>query len=189
MVRRKIEIKPIEDKCKQHTTFCKRRQALHKKTEEYCGKSDAVAAVISISKSGNFFGFGYPNFDRLLDRYITDPTSLLAKETEESAQGKPVVSDGKWSEDGEGESPPPLMETEKRIIEAMESGNWDVAVRDLEMGELGELEAEVEKISRRVEARRLKIVDMGKKSVPGRRMEIEDMGKKSMPAGGFSGGD
>lgn len=153
MVRRRVEIKAIEDKSKRHTTFTKRRQGLQKKTEEYCKKADAVAAMISISKAGNFFGFGYPNFDKIIHRYLADPTSSLAKETAELDEGPSSGRDGDRGETAAA----PLMETEKRICEAMESRNWEVAVRNLELEELDELAAEVENIRRRVEARRLEV--------------------------------
>ncbi|KAK6129952.1 hypothetical protein DH2020_036346 [Rehmannia glutinosa] len=142
MVRRRIEIKPIEDKAKRHTTFTKRRQGLMKKAKAFATDFEAEAAVITFSKAGNLFGLGHPSVDSLLDRYLAEPSSQLATETA-------------------------INGAEKRIGEGVESGRWDLAVGDLGLEELGEVAAEVEKIKRTVVARAAEIAAAEGKNSPG----------------------
>ncbi|KAL0312482.1 UNVERIFIED_CONTAM: Agamous-like MADS-box protein [Sesamum radiatum] len=65
MVRRRVEIKPIQDKSKRHTTFTKRRSGLFKKAQELCGLCGGEGAVITFSKAGNVFGFGHPSVEHV----------------------------------------------------------------------------------------------------------------------------
>ncbi|XP_042022957.1 agamous-like MADS-box protein AGL28 [Salvia splendens] len=74
-MRRKIEIKLIEDKPKRHTTFTKRRQGLMKKTEQLCEISDSQAVVIAFSGTGNCYCLGHPHADTVLDRYFGESSS------------------------------------------------------------------------------------------------------------------
>ncbi|KAL6536372.1 hypothetical protein OROGR_012944 [Orobanche gracilis] len=141
MVRRRMEIKPIEDKAKRHTTFTKRRQGLMKKTQEFATKFEAQAAVIAFSKAGNVFAFGHPSVDSLVTRYLAEPSSEL-EEKEEEAGGVVGVEEVKeeWP-------------VEKRISQALERGSWNVAVEGLGSREIDELSAEIVKIKRAVAAR------------------------------------
>ncbi|KAL6530868.1 hypothetical protein OROGR_014728 [Orobanche gracilis] len=140
MVRRRMEIKPIEDKAKRHTTFTKRRQGLMKKTQEFATKFEAQAAVIAFSKAGNVFAFGHPSVDSLVTRYLAEPSSEL--EEKEEAGGVVGVEEVKeeWP-------------AEKRISQALERGSWNVAVEGLGSREIDELSAEIVKLKRAVAAR------------------------------------
>ncbi|KAL6547759.1 hypothetical protein OROHE_009464 [Orobanche hederae] len=142
MVRRRVEIKPIEDKAKRHTTFTKRRQGLMKKTQEFAAKFEAQAAVIAFSKAGNVFAFGHPSVDSLVARYLAEPSPELEVEVEEEAGGSVGV------EEDREEWP-----AEKRICQALERGSWNVAVEGLGSREIDELSAEIVKIKRAVAAR------------------------------------
>ncbi|KAI3453809.1 hypothetical protein Pfo_010472 [Paulownia fortunei] len=178
MVRRRVEIKAIEDKSKRHTTFTKRRHGLIKKTKDFTSKYDAEAAVITFSKAGNVFAFGHPSVDMLVSRYLADPSSALAREAATSGvegrvHGGDGIEDEEEEEEEEEEEALPLTEAEKRIGEAMENGRWDVAVRNLGLWELDELSAEMEKIKSMVAARAREVAAKG----------------KNIPEGGFSGGE
>ncbi|KAI3453807.1 hypothetical protein Pfo_010470 [Paulownia fortunei] len=175
MVRRRVEIKAIEDKSKRHTTFTKRRHGLIKKTKDLTSKYDAEAAVITFSKAGNVFAFGHPSVDMLVSRYLADPSSALAREAASSGvEGRVHGGDGIEEEEEEAAAAAlPLTEAEKRIGEAMENGMWDVAVRNLGLWELDELSAEMEKIKSMVAARAREIAANG----------------KNIPEGGFSDGE
>ncbi|KAK6116992.1 hypothetical protein DH2020_049236 [Rehmannia glutinosa] len=163
MVRRRIEIKPIEDKAKRHTTFTKRRQGLMKKAKAFATDFEAEAAVITFSKAGNLFGLGHPSVDSLLDRYLAEPSSQLATETAINGVDGGIEE----AEGTEEAAPPSLTEAEKRIGEGVESGRWDLAVGDLGLEELGEVAAEVEKIKRTVVARAAEIAAAEGKNSPG----------------------
>ncbi|KAL7111819.1 hypothetical protein ACP275_05G113500 [Erythranthe tilingii] len=166
MVRRRVEIKAIEEKAKRHTTFTKRRQGLFKKTRDYCTLSDSQAAVIVFSAAGNFFGLGHPSLNVLVNRYISHPKSVFGKEAGGAGGSRVHGGGGGGVEDGRAEPLPlPLTETERRIVEAIERKRWDSAVRDLVPEELNELAAEVEKIKLMVVARRKEI--KGKSKVDG----------------------
>ncbi|KAL6544152.1 hypothetical protein OROGR_010649 [Orobanche gracilis] len=141
MVRRRVEIKPIEDKAKRHTTFTKRRQGLMKKTQEFATKFEAQAAVIAFSKAGNVFAFGHPSVDSLVARYLAEPSPELNAE-EKEAGGLVGVEEDREE-----------LPTKRRICQALESGSWNVAVEGLGSREIDELSAEIVKIKRAVAAR------------------------------------
>lgn len=144
-----MDIKPIEDKSKRHTTFTKRRQGLFKKTKMFCDRGGATAAVIVFSKAGNGFGFGHPHVEEVIDRYLADQPSTSGEV--EANSGAVVRGDcGK-----EEEAALPMTEAETRFSEAMATGQppWDVVMRGLELRELGELEETVRKIKRLVAER------------------------------------
>ncbi|KAL7150464.1 hypothetical protein ABFS83_05G113500 [Erythranthe nasuta] len=162
MVRRRVEIKAIEEKAKRHTTFTKRRQGLFKKTRDYCNLSGSQAAVIVFSAAGNFFGLGHPSLNVLVNRYISHSKSVFGKEA--GGAGGSRGDGGGGAEDGRAEAVP-LTETERRIVEAIERKRWDSAVGDLVPEELSELAAEVEKIKLMVVARKKEI--KGKSKVDG----------------------
>ncbi|MCD7450722.1 hypothetical protein HAX54_008176 [Datura stramonium] len=101
MVRRKIEIKRIEDKAKRHTTFTKRRQCLFKKTRELVRRCDAQAAVITFSLAGNVFAFGHPSVDDVVNRYaasVPDHDEIPVHE-ETEMKGKDAAIETKEDED------------------------------------------------------------------------------------------
>ncbi|XP_011101021.1 agamous-like MADS-box protein AGL62 [Sesamum indicum] len=154
MVRRRVEIKPIQDKSKRHTTFTKRRSGLFKKAEELCGLCGGAAAVITFSKAGNVFGFGHPSVEHVVSRYLADPNSTLVTEDEDSHVETCLHASGGGTEKKEVKAPP-LTETETRIAEALANHRpaWDVMVRNLALSELHELEASVREIKSTVEAR------------------------------------
>lgn len=130
MVRRKIEIKLIANKSYRHTTFTKRRKGLMNKTEELCRASDSEGIVISFSDAGNCYCLGHPDTASVLHRYSGDSSSAIA--AEERVRG--------------GE------EAEKIIGDALESGEWLEAVRGLELDGLDRFYAELENVSRKLEA-------------------------------------
>ncbi|KAL0329973.1 UNVERIFIED_CONTAM: Agamous-like MADS-box protein [Sesamum radiatum] len=154
MVRRRVEIKPIEDKSKRHTTFTKRRSGLFKKAQELCGLCGGEAAVITFSKAGNVFGFGHPSVEHVVSRYLADPNSTLVMEDEDSLVETCLHGSGSGTEK-EVNKAPPLTETETRIAEALANHGpaWDVTVRNLALSELHELEAAVREIKSTVAAR------------------------------------
>ncbi|KAL1556877.1 agamous-like MADS-box protein AGL29 [Salvia divinorum] len=123
-MRRKIEIKLINDKSKRYTTFTKRRKGLMKKAEEFCQISDSKAVFISFSGAGNCYCLGHPDVDTVLDCYLGGSSSTK-----------------------EEEAP---TEAERRIGDAVESGRWKEAVRGLGLDKLDQLHAELENITRRV---------------------------------------
>ncbi|PIN23631.1 MADS box transcription factor [Handroanthus impetiginosus] len=144
MVRRRIEIELIEDKPKRHTTFTKRRKGLEKKTRVFCNKFDVEAAILTVSEAGNAFGYGHPSVDMVLDRYLD--------RAPEENNGVEERLDGEVEDEVE-EAAAPLTEVEKRIVDGIENGKWEVAIGDLGLEELGELEAEMRKIKSNVVAR------------------------------------
>ncbi|KAL0393657.1 UNVERIFIED_CONTAM: Agamous-like MADS-box protein [Sesamum latifolium] len=154
MVRRRVEIKPIQDKSKRHTTFTKRRSGLFKKAQELCGLCGGEGAVITFSKAGNVFGFGHPSVEHVVSRYLADPNSTLVTEDEDSRVEECLHGSGGGNEKEEDKAPP-LTETETRIAEALANHQpaWDVTVRNLGLSELHELEAAVREIKSMVASR------------------------------------
>ncbi|KAK4435452.1 Agamous-like MADS-box protein [Sesamum alatum] len=154
MVRRRVEIKPIEDKSKRHTTFTKRRCGLFKKAQDLCGLCGGEAAIITFSKAGNVFGFGHPSVDHVVSRYLADPNSTLATEDEDNRVEELLHGSGGGTEKEEDKAPP-LTDMETRIGEALATRRpaWDVMVRNLALSELDELEAAVREIKSTVAAR------------------------------------
>ncbi|KAH6763348.1 hypothetical protein C2S52_020781 [Perilla frutescens var. hirtella] len=149
MVRRKIEIKTLEDKGKRHTTFTKRRNGLMKKAKDYCRVSSSSAAVITFSNAGNCYVLAHPNVDTVLERYEDQTAPALAEEAGTSAAGGRVHG-------GDEEEEAPLTEVQTRIGEAIKNGRWEEAVGGLGFQELNELYAEVENIRCKVVARERK---------------------------------
>ncbi|XP_057809974.1 agamous-like MADS-box protein AGL61 [Salvia miltiorrhiza] len=138
-MRRRIEIKLIDDNSKRHTTFTKRRKGLMKKAEEFCRKSDSTAMLLIFSSSKNCYGFGHPEIDYVLDRYEADSSSA---EAGTSAAGA-------------------VTEMETRIGDAVESGRWEEAVRGLGFDAFDQLTAELENIRRQVAALQTKFAAEG----------------------------
>lgn len=140
MVRRRVEIKKIEEKSKMYTTFTKRRQGLFKKTKVLCTMCDAEAAVLTFSKAGNAFFFGHPSVESVVNRYSARPSPTSTNSEIEGNEHEVVA--------------PPISEAEKKIAELMGKGRaaWDVAVRNLGLFELDELEAAIQKIKSKVVA-------------------------------------
>ncbi|PIN16777.1 MADS box transcription factor [Handroanthus impetiginosus] len=155
MVRRKIEIKLIEDDAKRHTTFTKRRKGLEKKTKELCHLCDAEGAIIVFSRAGNVYACGNPAVNVIVDRYLA-----LA---EDNGGEDRVHGDA-----DEEEAAPPLTEMEKMIVEAIEGGRlaWEATVRNLGLSELAELESLVEEAKRKVAARAREVVASGRGDIP-----------------------
>ncbi|KAG6399390.1 hypothetical protein SASPL_140870 [Salvia splendens] len=123
MVRRNIEIKLIANKSYRHTTFTKRRKGLMNKTEELCRASDSEGIVISFSDAGNCYCLGHPDIGSVLHRYLGE---------EERVRG--------------GE------EAEKIMGDALESGEWAEAAKGLGLDGLDRFYAELENVSRKLEA-------------------------------------
>ncbi|KAG8375083.1 hypothetical protein BUALT_Bualt10G0063300 [Buddleja alternifolia] len=167
MVRRRVEIKAIEDKAKRHTTFTKRRQGLFKKVKDLCYLCDAEAAVIVFSKAGNLYGFGHPEVDDVVDRYLADhSSSTLAKEDADNAVQERVFDSRVVIEEADAEAM-------KRIDKAMETGRpaWDEMVRDVGLSEVYGLESAMKESISKVAAR---------------RRELE-AGGGNIPVGGYGG--
>ncbi|GAA0157767.1 hypothetical protein LIER_14959 [Lithospermum erythrorhizon] len=108
MVRRKVEIKKIEDKAKRHTTFTKRRQGLFKKANDLCTKCGADVAIITFSLAGNVYGFGNPSVDSIVRRYqntevVEDTTPVIQDNEEEMDVEEEEDDDDEKAEDEEEE--------------------------------------------------------------------------------------
>ncbi|GAA0156293.1 hypothetical protein LIER_13820 [Lithospermum erythrorhizon] len=87
MVRRKLEIKKIEDESKRHVTFTKRRQGLFKKAKELCKKSGDEVAIVSFSLAGNMYAFRHPSVDSIVKRYeATEDNGAHADVANESTE-------------------------------------------------------------------------------------------------------
>ncbi|KAK6137345.1 hypothetical protein DH2020_028905 [Rehmannia glutinosa] len=138
---RRKEIKLIDDKSKLRTTFTNRRHGLFKQTQQFCDSFDAEVAVITFSNAGNFFGFGHPDVNQVVRRYLADPTSNLPE--------------GHADNGDEEEAPPLTEELDEVIAEAMATGQsvWDVMVRNLGLSELDKLEANIRRFKSMVAAR------------------------------------
>ncbi|KAL2543805.1 MADS-box transcription factor family protein [Forsythia ovata] len=146
MVRRRVEIKKIEEKSKMYTTFTKRRQGLFKKTKVLCTMCEAEAAVLTFSKAGNAFFFGHPSVESVVKRYFADQST---NSEIEGNQDEFVVE--------------PIPEAEKKIVELMGKGRvaWDVGVRNLGLFELDELAAAIQEIKNKVVAQAQEIINNG----------------------------
>ncbi|CAI9771789.1 unnamed protein product [Fraxinus pennsylvanica] len=160
MVRKRVEIKKIEEKPKMYTTFTKRRQGLFKKTKVLCTMCEAEAAILTFSKAGNAFFFGHPSVESVLNRYFTDPSSSLTKNEDEKVM--PPTSSSLTRNEDEVVMPP-MSEAEKKIVELIGQGraSWDVGVQNLGLLELDELEAAIQEIKCKVVAQSREIISNG----------------------------
>ncbi|KAL2527692.1 Agamous-like MADS-box protein AGL62 [Abeliophyllum distichum] len=175
MVRRKVDIKAIEEKSRRHTAFTKRRQGLFKKAKDLCTNFEAEAAVITFSKAGNVFAFGHPAVDPVVNRYLSDNTSSsLTVNVNGNINGNERVHGG--NQTVEEEEMPPLSEAERKIQELMGKGGqeWNLAIGELGLNELDKLEAVIENIKRITAARAMEIVASGE------NQELECFGKNSI---------
>ncbi|CAI9762569.1 unnamed protein product [Fraxinus pennsylvanica] len=166
MVRRKVEIKAIENISKRHTTFTKRRQGLFKKAKDLCTKCEAEATVITVSKAGNIFAFGHPAVDPVVNRYLSN------------GNGDERVHGGNWMVVAmEDEEMQLLSKAERKIQKVMGKGRqeWNLAIGDLEINELDEMEAVIEDIKRIAAARAVEIVAGG-----GKDQDVKCIGKDSI---------
>ncbi|XP_058726741.1 MADS-box transcription factor 23-like [Vicia villosa] len=69
MVRRKIEIKKIENLVSRQATFSKRQKELFKKAKELSILCDAEVAVIIFSNTDNLYEFSSTSMEETLSRY------------------------------------------------------------------------------------------------------------------------
>ncbi|CAI9775769.1 unnamed protein product [Fraxinus pennsylvanica] len=150
MVRRRVEIKKIEEKSRMYTTFTKRRQGLFKKTKVLCTMCEAEAAVLTFSKAGNAFFFGHPSVESVVNRYAAGPSSPASTNTGIEGNEHEVVAAS-------------ISEAEKKIVELMGKGRaaWDNGVRNLELFELDELESAIQKIKSKVGAQAAETISNG----------------------------
>ncbi|XP_022886954.1 MADS-box protein AGL71-like isoform X2 [Olea europaea var. sylvestris] len=164
MVRRKVEIKAIENVSKRHTTFTKRRQGLFKKAKDLCTKCEAEATVITVSKAGNIFAFGHPAVDPVVNRYLS------------YGNGDERVHGGNRMAAMEEEMLS-LSKAERKVQTVMGKGRqeWDLAIGDLEINELDEMEMVIRDIKRIAAARSMEIVAGG-----GKDQEVKCFGKDSI---------
>ncbi|XP_057951060.1 agamous-like MADS-box protein AGL61 [Malania oleifera] len=77
--RRKVAIKKIEDKRKRQITFSKRRQGLFKAASEVCVLCGVEIAIVVKSPGNNFFCFGHPSSDSIIDSYLAGQGSSVVK--------------------------------------------------------------------------------------------------------------
>ncbi|XP_010485272.1 PREDICTED: MADS-box protein AGL72-like [Camelina sativa] len=69
MVRKKIEIKRIENITSRQVTFSKRRKGLLKKAHELSVLCDAQVAAIVFSQKGKLYDFASSNMQKMMERY------------------------------------------------------------------------------------------------------------------------
>ncbi|KAF3636539.1 MADS-box transcription factor 23, partial [Capsicum annuum] len=74
--RRKIAIKPIDNRNSRHVTFSKRRLGLFKKTSELCILTGAkIVVLVQSLKRQRVFTFDHPSADAVIDLYLTGKSS------------------------------------------------------------------------------------------------------------------
>jgi hypothetical protein len=74
MVRRKIEIKPIENENARQVCLSKRRQGLFKKASEISILCGAMVGSVVFSSFGKSFSFGHPSIDDVMNRFLNSVT-------------------------------------------------------------------------------------------------------------------
>ncbi|XP_066392097.1 agamous-like MADS-box protein AGL29 [Miscanthus floridulus] len=74
MVRRKIEIKPIENENARQVCFSKHRQGLFKKASEISILCGAMVGSVVFSSFGKSFSFGHPSIDDVVNRFLNSVT-------------------------------------------------------------------------------------------------------------------
>ncbi|KAG8382139.1 hypothetical protein BUALT_Bualt05G0045600 [Buddleja alternifolia] len=153
-MRRKVEIKLINEKSKRHTTFTKRRQGLVKKTKELCDLCDAVAAVIVFSDAGNAFFFGHPDVEEIVDQYLADHSSTLTTEGESSGAS------------GAAEVVVELTKAEERLGEAIRSRRFDFEDEDLGICEVDEIAAAMKELKTMLAARKASTTAAAEEQIP-----------------------
>ncbi|KAG8365031.1 hypothetical protein BUALT_Bualt18G0060700 [Buddleja alternifolia] len=156
-MRRKVEIKLINDKLKRHTTFTKRRQGLVKKTKALCDLCDAVAAVIVFSDAGNAFFFGHPDVEEIVDRYLADHSSTLTTEGESSG-----ASDAAQ-----------LTKAEERRGEAIRSRRFDFGDEDLGISEVDEIAAAMKELKTMLSAARNASAAAAVENIPSTDQQVQ----------------
>ncbi|XP_057439745.1 agamous-like MADS-box protein AGL62 [Lotus japonicus] len=64
------DLKKITNENNLQVSFCKRRQALFKKASKLCTLYGVEMAIIVLSPSQNFFSFGHPSVEDVIERYL-----------------------------------------------------------------------------------------------------------------------
>ncbi|XP_057951033.1 agamous-like MADS-box protein AGL61 [Malania oleifera] len=77
--RRKVAMKKIKDKKKRQVTFSKRRQGLFKAASKVCVHYGVEIAIVVKSPSNNFFCFGHPSSDSVIDSYLAGQGSSVVE--------------------------------------------------------------------------------------------------------------
>ncbi|CAI9094282.1 OLC1v1029994C1 [Oldenlandia corymbosa var. corymbosa] len=174
MVRRRVEIKKIDDNNKRQVTFTKRRQGLFKKANELCKKCDCQIAVMAVSKAGNLFAFGNPTFDATVQRYLDVKAAEAAAGVPETKadvlhqqQEEPESEEDSESTDLEEDkslalrlAPPQEKKEEEKKVEE-ETALWDIPVDEMGLDELQKLNARMEEVKKRIADRANDIIRIG----------------------------
>lgn len=187
-----MEIKKIEDNSKRQVTFTKRRQGLFKKAGELCKKCDAEIAVIAVSAAGNFYAFGNPTFDSVIERYKAikaaepDDSKEINNERPEEEEAEKEGEEGEEEDIGLELSLGPHTEGKKQRTQKKKSEKglvlendeekdkkmngqsisdialWDLPVDGLKWDELQQLIARMEEMKKKVVDRANEIQLQGK---------------------------
>ncbi|KAK9162459.1 hypothetical protein Syun_003361 [Stephania yunnanensis] len=93
MGRKKIEIKPIEDKGKRHVTFSKRRKELFNKAMHMCMIDETMKiSLVVFSPAGKPFSFHYPSekhtaIDHFLNGHNPSDFNNTARQSMDTKEG------------------------------------------------------------------------------------------------------
>ncbi|KAB1200834.1 Agamous-like MADS-box protein AGL62 [Morella rubra] len=71
--RQRIEMKRLVGS-RQQVTLSKRRAGLFKKAAELCVLCGAEVAILTLNDKGKMFGFGHPNVETVINRYVSGCT-------------------------------------------------------------------------------------------------------------------
>ncbi|KAK4269674.1 hypothetical protein QN277_022802 [Acacia crassicarpa] len=142
MVRRKTEMKRIENKTNRQLTFSKRRNGLLKKAFELSVLCDVEVALIVFSANGKLYEFSSSSLNETIDRYQT-----YVKDTHVFEQNMQHLNQETAS-----------MKKKIELLEASKRKLIGEGLNTYSQQELEEIEQEVLKSVRNVRARKNQIV-------------------------------
>ncbi|XP_051136982.1 MADS-box transcription factor 3-like [Andrographis paniculata] len=145
MGKKRLEIKPIEDKAKRNTAFTKRRNGLCRKAENLCDLCGGEVAVIVFSNAGNLFAYSNTLVDQVVECYLqADHASGMATGSAEQFGTSRVEKEEK------------LPEKICNIISkamADERPAWGKMIENLEFEDLENLEAAMKALKNGIAAK------------------------------------
>ncbi|XP_057978510.1 agamous-like MADS-box protein AGL62 [Malania oleifera] len=152
--RRKIDIKKIDQKSNLQVSFSKRRAGMFKKAGELCVLCGVQIAVIVKSPGNNFFSFGHPSVDAIVDQYLAGgppPGSAAAHHTTDEYNRSYAAA---FKEIEEERKKAPAVEEAKAAVYSGGGGFWwEAAIDGMGLEELEQFQASLTELKENLNAR------------------------------------
>ncbi|XP_027337347.1 agamous-like MADS-box protein AGL62 [Abrus precatorius] len=145
-IRRKIEIKKVEQKSRRHVTFSKRKLGLFNKLTELSILCHAETALIVTSQNGKLYSCGYPDADAVIRRYLTGASPQCGSKRKQQELTESLRLEYEASQNH-------LLEEKTRLQEIKEESEknsfgfsswWNHSIEDMSLDNLEQFKSSLE---------------------------------------------